>query len=82
MMGYGWGMGTAGWIFMGLFWIAIIALVIWGVTALLPGTRSSNAGRTESPREILDRRFARGEIDAEQYRQAREELADNQAIRR
>ncbi len=29
----------------------------------------------ESPEDILDRRFARGEIDVEQYRQARQELA-------
>ena len=82
MMGYGWGMGTAGWIFMGLFWVAVIGLVIWAVTALLPGNRSDGAGRVESPREILDRRFAQGDIDAEQYRRTREELAQNREVQR
>src|SRR6266511_3944505 len=28
MMGYGFGMGLAGWIFMGLFWVAVIALLV------------------------------------------------------
>src|SRR6266545_117587 len=75
MMGYGFGMGLAGWIFMGLFWVAVIALVVWAVVALLPGSRSGGPGRRETPQEILDRRFALGELDAEQYRRARDELA-------
>ncbi len=77
MMGYGWGMGPAGWIFMGLFWVLVIGLIVWAVVTLLPNVRSTgrHAGQ-ESPMEILDRRFALGEIDAEQYRRAREELTD------
>lgn len=82
MMGYGWGMGTAGWIFMALFWIVLIGLAIWAVVALLPGNRTAGAARAESPREILDRRFARGEIDVDQYRLARAELAEHQPERR
>jgi putative membrane protein len=82
MMGYGWGMGTAGWIFMALFWMVLIGLVVWAVVALLPGNRPGGPGWTESPREILDRRFARGEIDVEQYRLAREELTDDRPVRR
>jgi putative membrane protein len=82
MMGYGWGMGLAGWIFMGLFWVAIIGLVVWAVVALLPGSRPGGHGRPEAPEEILDRRFALGEIDVEQYRRAREELAGHRAGKR
>ncbi len=82
MMGYGWGMGLAGWIFMGLFWVAIIGLVVWAVVALLPGSRPGGHGRPDTPEEILDRRFALGEIDAEQYRRAREELAGHRAGKR
>ena len=82
MMGYGWGMGPAGWIFMGLFWIVIIGLVVWAVGALLPGSRPGGAGQPEAPEEILDRRFARGEIDVEQYRQARAELIGTRAGRK
>jgi putative membrane protein len=82
MMGYGFGMGPAGWIFMGLFWLAVIALVVWAVVALLPGTRGVGPGRRDTPLEILDRRFALGELTAEQYRQAREELSSASSGRR
>jgi putative membrane protein len=82
MMGYGWGMGTLGWIFMGVFWIVVIGLVVWGAVALLPGARSAGRKERERPEEILDRRFALGEIDAEQYRRAREELAATRSLRR
>src|SRR6266511_1681052 len=45
MMGYGWGMGLAGWIFMGLFWVAIIGLVVWAVVGLLTvGTWAATRG--------------------------------------
>jgi putative membrane protein len=74
MMGYGWGMGPLGWIFMGLLWVVIIGLLVWAVVALIPRTRENGPGRRDSAAEILDRRFAMGEITAEQYRAARAEL--------
>ena len=73
MMGYGWGMGPTGWLFMGLFWVVLLGLIAWAVIALLPAARGTTR-RPEDPLEILDRRFARGELDAEQYRRARDEL--------
>jgi putative membrane protein len=82
MMGYGWGMGPAGWIFMGLFWLVVIGLVIWAVVALLPRPGQPGRGRAETPEEILDRRFALGELDVEQYRRAREELTAARGGRR
>lgn len=82
MMGYGWGMGMGGWIFMALFWIVLLGLIVWGVAALLPRARSEQGGRPERPEEILDRRFALGEIDIEQYRRARENLAVARSGRR
>ena len=78
-MGYGWGMGPAGWIFMGLFWFVVIGLIIWAAVSLLPGRRTAGPAGSERPEEILDRRFALGEIDAEQYRQARNELASSRS---
>ena len=80
MMGwYGGGMGWAGWVFMGLFWIALLALIIWLVVKLLPGTtrrppQGPPAG--EAPLDILDRRVARGEIDQETYRAQRAALIE------
>jgi putative membrane protein len=66
--GNGW-MGGGGFIFMGLFWIFLIGLGIWLVTWLT--RRDHNSVHQENPRQVLDRRFAAGEIDATAYAQAR-----------
>ena len=79
-----WGMHGdvgAGWwivmmVLMVLFWGAIIAAVVWLIRGV---TRSgSTSGERlvsrESPVEILERRFAEGEITAEDYRARREVL--------
>jgi putative membrane protein len=87
MMGwYGSGMGGAGpfmWMFMGLFWIALIGLIIWLVVKLLPGSGANQSSRPavgvgpgESPEAILDRLFAMGEIDEATYRTRRTALAE------
>lgn len=53
-----------GWILMVLFWVVVIGLIVWAVSTLLPGPRQS---RPPTAVEILDRRFAQGEFDVEQY---------------
>lgn len=68
--GYGW-MDGGGMLLMGLIWILIIGLGIWLVTHLTRRDKSSTLPNTETPRQILDRRFASGEIDATAYAQAR-----------
>lgn len=78
MMGwYGSGMGFGGWLFMGLFWLVLLGVIIWAVVRLLPARHNGYAGSNtrETPEEILDRRFARGEIDAETYQAQRATLA-------
>ena len=82
MMGYGgmgWaGMGWGGMIGMVVFWVVLIAAIVWAVTRLLPGRPVSGgtaqAGQ-ETPEDILDRRYARGEIDLETYQTQRAALA-------
>jgi putative membrane protein len=75
MMGwYGDGMGYGAWIFMGLFWLALLAVIIWVVMRLLPTYRDGESRKLDSPENILDRRFARGEIDAETYQAQRDVL--------
>ena len=66
--GYGWSHG-GGMIFMVVLWFAIISLGFWLVTWLT--RKDESAPQEESPRQILDRRLAAGEIDASQYAQAR-----------
>jgi putative membrane protein len=83
MMGwYGGGMGAGAWIFMGLFWVILIAAIIWLVVRLLPSNSHSGATTAaphqvsgqESPLDILDRRFASGELDLETYQAQRAAL--------
>jgi len=80
MMGsYGGGMGWAGWLGMGLFWLVLIAVIVLLVVRLLPGAGQGGPGRgdgtrPEAPEEILDRRFAQGEIDVETYQKQRAAL--------
>jgi putative membrane protein len=72
--GYGW-MGF-GWIIMVLFWV----LVIGGVIALARwfGTRDREDAdsRRRTPLEILQERYARGEIERDEYEQKRRELEE------
>ena len=77
MMGwYGSGMGLGAWLFMGTFWVALLALIVWLVVRLLPaGNRPAAGESVESPEDILDRRFARGEIDEQTYAAQRSALA-------
>lgn len=78
MMGwYNDGVGWGGWIMMSLAMVAFWGLVIFAVVAIFRGT-SRDTGRSDrathrNPMEILDERFARGEIDADEYR-ARQEV--------
>jgi len=63
-------MGWGGWIVMTLAMVAFWALVVFAVVAIFRGTRdASTTVRTpeRDPMEILDERFARGEIDADDY---------------
>ena len=75
MWGYGAGWGWGAWLTMGIGMILFWGLVIGGGIVLiryLAGTRyhdpsSGGPGRTE-PEQILAERFARGDIDEDEYR--------------
>jgi putative membrane protein len=75
----GWadGMGAGGWILMTLVMVAFWALVIIGIVALFRGLsrdgQASGPAAPRDPQQILEERFARGEIDADEYR-ARQEV--------
>jgi len=81
----GWdGMGVAGWFLMTVFWVALIAAIIWAVGNLFPGRNSgepTSVGRSERPEEILDQRLARGEIDSSTYDELRTKLRTARAER-
>ncbi len=63
-----------GWLFMIVFWAALLLAVVALVKWLLTPTRSLPGNRTPSAREILDQRYARGDLTREQYEQMRHDL--------
>ena len=75
MMGYGWGMGW-GWIGMLLFWIFLILAIVWLFRALDLGRDSAQDRHATRDRalETLRERFARGEIDREEFQSRKREL--------
>ncbi len=77
MMGFGMGFGLVGILVMVLFWGLLIFGAVWLVRSLFPsggGSVSLSRGDRASAREILDLRYARGEIDREQYEAMKKDL--------
>jgi len=75
MGGFGNGMGSLGWLGMGVFWLVLIGLIVWLVLRLLPGRGGETTRDTgESTLEILDRRMAKGEIDTQTWQAQRAAL--------
>ena len=78
----GWGGGLAGWtMYLGMivFWVGVVALVIWGVKALAGPTAAHSVPLVsqvpqESAADVLKRRYAAGEIDAAEFEQKRRDL--------
>jgi putative membrane protein len=82
MMGwYGDGMGWGGWIAMTLAMVVFWTVVVLAVVAIFRGTGDARGPRAEvrpGPLEILEERFARGEIDVDEYRARHDVLRDAQ----
>ncbi|HSH04002.1 MAG TPA: SHOCT domain-containing protein [Anaerolineae bacterium] len=67
MMGFGF-------LWMGIFWLFIIGLGIWLLSALFPKTAFFANDAGESALAILNKRYARGELSKEEYETMRHEL--------
>ncbi len=75
MMGYGMmgAYGLIGLLFNVLVIVGIVVLIVWAVRRFsAPGNQTSGA---QSAREILQMRYARGEITREQYQQMLSDLS-------
>jgi putative membrane protein len=71
------GFGFAGMLLMIFFWVTLITLGVWVVKALFSGgyvTSIHQDTLKPSARELLDQRYARGEIDREQYELMRHDI--------
>ena len=74
MMGWYGGMG---WMMVvsSVLGLALIGLVVWAIVRVTATSQQPDRTERPTPREILDRRFAAGEIDVETYRAAMRELS-------
>ena len=69
--GWGWGMGSPGGLTMLIFWAGVVAALAW----LARGPRPVGRGASEpSPSDILQRRYAKGEVSRDEYEQIRRDL--------
>jgi putative membrane protein len=62
-----------------LTFIAVIVAIVWGLGWLqregqLPGSGVDRGSRSRSPLDILQERYARGEISKSEYDRMREDL--------
>lgn len=90
-MFWGHHMGLGGWSLLinAILWIGLIALGVWLLARLFSGSGGSRSDegnsqtgqwaergeRQETPLEILQKRYARGEISKEEYETVRHDLS-------
>ena len=71
MTGFDWGMGNGGMGAGGWLWIilavVLLVVIVWAVLSAIPRDRRP----VDDAAQILEARFARGEISQEEYEQAR-----------
>lgn len=62
--------------FMWIFWVLLIIIVIVMIKVILKNGLPDRNEKNETPLEILEIRFARGEIDEEEFEQRRKKLIE------
>jgi putative membrane protein len=83
--GYGWGMGPGmmygggfgwwHWIVGALFWIAIMVVVALLIRWIVISARSTHGGGApDSALDILRKRYARGEIDRQEFEEKKKDI--------
>ena len=75
----GWGGGALGgamYLGMIVFWVALVALLIWGIKGMVGPSVAQTAPQPppESAADVLKRRYAAGQIDAAEFEQKRHDL--------
>jgi len=70
---WGW-MAVMGWVWMVVFWGAIIALVVWAVRRAAPASPSQQRDQP-SPIDIAKARYAKGEITREEFEELKRTLS-------
>jgi len=77
-MMYGYPMMAGSWLWMvvvGVFWLGMIALVIWELSRLFPLPRqASHSTNNTTAMDMLRRRYASGEMSRTEFEEARSVL--------
>jgi len=60
--------------FMWIFWVFIIVGIFFIAQSMVKGSSNNSSSDNETPLDILKKRYARGEIDDEEYERRRKEL--------
>lgn len=77
MMGFGWGVWPLVHIFFWLLFLAAIAAATIAVARVLGGKRPGTGDEARpSALDLLDERYARGEIDRDEYLQRKKDIAE------
>jgi len=67
-----WGMGWGGGVAMMILWVILIVVAVYLLVRFLQ--RERGAAPHETPLQILQKRYAQGEISKEQYEQMKKDL--------
>ncbi len=80
----GWGMmgpgmmGGFSWMWLiPVFWMVFLGLIIWAIVASIRSSsesRGSDFSEADSALELLKKRYARGEIDKQEYEEKKKDL--------
>ena len=62
-----------GGVFMWIFWFVVIAIIVLVVRSMV-GSGEAGSSKQESAMDILNKRFANGEIDEVEYKSRKSEL--------
>lgn len=65
---------TSGGGFMWIFWVVLIVVLLWGFAAVI-GRPQRPQPRHSTALEILEQRYAKGEIEREEFEQKRKDLS-------
>ena len=58
-----------------IVWLGVLVAIIVGLVRWLGGTGGGGVTPTRTARDILDERYARGEIDREEYMRRRQDVS-------
>jgi len=60
--------------FMWIFWIFLIVIIVWAVKAMTGNSSDNKNASQDSPIDILKKRYAKGDINEDEYKRRLKDL--------